>query len=137
MDKIDDIINELISKLSESLNKKDRVIFQGTASSNSNITINTTWDEIGKFKNLVVEISDTANNGHYYINFPWNAFTSNETSLNGSGKFNTNVISPLIRFSAGDTYVHIIPFTHITSNTIKFDWTNASACKIRSIVVQF
>lgn len=100
-------------------------IFNGTGNVNTALTINTTWEALGKFKNLTVELQYATNNNRTTVTFPFELL-SDGTNLANSARV-TNVYMPIVSI-VDNTFgkIHLVPSNDVTSNTIKFDGFDAS-----------
>ena len=113
-------VNTALNKLGTRM-----LIFEGTGNMNTAITINTTWEALGKFKNLTVELQYATNNNHTTVTFPFELL-SNGANLANSARV-TNVYMPIVSI-VDRTFgnIHLVPSNDVTSNTIKFDGFDAS-----------
>ena len=113
-------VNTALNKLGTRM-----LIFEGTGNMNTAITINTTWEALGKFKNLTVELQYSTNNNRTTVTFPFELL-SGGTSLANSAR-TTNVYMPIVSI-VDNTFgkIHLVPSNDVTSNTIKFDGFDAS-----------
>lgn len=113
-------VNTALNKLGTRM-----LIFEGTGNMNTAITINTTWEALGKFKNLTVELQYLTNNNRTTVTFPFELL-SGGTNLANLAEL-TNVYMPIVSI-VDNTFgkIHLIPSNDVTSNTIKFDGFDAS-----------
>ena len=121
--------------LSDILNRDNHArvkIFSGSASSGSVITINTTWQALGKFKKLIVQINHTSWNSFITCEFNYEDLTTGDNLYNG--KRNSNVYSNVSYAGDSNVHLHLIPNSFITNNTIKFD---EFSYKITNIWVEY
>lgn len=100
-------------------------IFNGTGNVNTALTINTTWEALGKFKNLTVELQYATNNNCTTVTFPFELL-SDGINLANSARV-TNVYMPIVSI-VDRTFgkIYLVPSNDVTSNTIKFDGFDAS-----------
>ena len=110
-------------------------IFNGTGNVNTALTINTTWEALGKFKNLIVELNYTTNNNHTTVTFPFELLSGGINLLNSART--TNVYMPIVSI-VDNTFgkIHLVPSDYVTSNTIKFDMFDESI-KITRMWVEY
>lgn len=113
-------VNTALNKLGTRM-----LIFEGTGNMNTAITINTTWEALGKFKNLTVELNYVTNNNHTTVTFPFELL-SDGTNLANSARV-TNVYMPIVNI-VNNTFgkIHLVPYDYVTTNSIKFDDFDAS-----------
>ena len=113
-------VNTALNKLGTRM-----LIFEGTGNMNTAITINTTWEALGKFKNLTVELQYATNNNCTTVTFPFELL-SDGINLANSARV-TNVYMPIVSI-VDRTFgkIHLVPSNDVTSNTIKFDGFDAS-----------
>ena len=118
-------VNTALNKLGTRM-----LIFEGTGNMNTAITINTTWEALGKFKNLTVELQYLTNNNRTTVTFPFELL-SGGTNLANSARA-TNVYIPIVSI-VDNTFgkIHLVPSNDVTSNTIKFDGFDASITIVR------
>lgn len=126
-------------KLSEILEeietKKDKIlIYEGAASSGDSIQINTTWQNLSKFKRIVIELDYGTTNSWATCFLDYESLASG--SYLNSNKLERNVYSNTAHIYDKDVSLHLIPSENITSNTIKFDW-NYNEIKIERIWVEY
>lgn len=130
-------VKQELEQLEELINKiGTRVqIFNGTGNVNTALTINTTWETLGKFKNLIVELNYTTNNNHTTVTFPFELL-SGGTNLSNLARA-TNVYMPIVSI-VDNTFgkIHLVPSEYVTSNTIKFDMFDESI-KITRMWVEY
>lgn len=97
----------------------DRVqIFSGSIAGGNPMSINTTWKNLGKFKNLLLELYLTSVNSMGFIKIPYELLSDGDNLYDG--KRNINVYTSEYIFN-GIKVVHCIPTSNITENTIQFD----------------
>ena len=123
-------VNTALNKLGTRM-----LIFEGTGNMNTAITINTTWEALGKFKNLTVELQYSTNNNHTTVTFPFELL-SDGTNLANLAR-TTNVYMPIVSI-VDRTFgkIHLVPSNYVTSNTIKFDMFDESI-KITRMWVEY
>lgn len=130
-------VKQELEQLEELINKiGTRVqIFNGTGNVNTALTINTTWETLDKFKNLIVELNYTTNNNHTTVTFPFELL-SGGTNLANSAR-TTNVYMPIVSIvDRSFGYIHLVPSEYITTNSIKFDMFDESI-KITRMWVEY
>lgn len=97
----------------------DRVqIFSGSIAGGNPMSINTTWKNLGKFKNLLLELNLTSVNSIGFIKIPYELLSDGDNLYDG--KRNINAYTSEYIFN-GIKVVHCIPASNITENTIQFD----------------
>lgn len=123
-------VNTALNKLGTRM-----LIFAGTGNMNTAITINTTWEALGKFKNLTVELQYSTNNSHTTVTFPFELLSGGINLLNSARV--TNVYMPIVSI-VDNTFgkIHLVPSDYVTSNTIKFDMFDESI-KITRMWVEY
>lgn len=100
-------------------------LFNGSVAMNNDITINSTWASIGKFKNLIVEVYECSINTSSLAIIPFETVSSGDNLF--SGALNKNVFIPIYIASDKNNYIHFIPSAFIGKNTIKFDGVSDTA----------
>lgn len=105
-------INEVKNNLSRRI-----LIFSGSTSSGSSSKINTTWETIGKFKNLIITIYLSSINGYAVAVIPYELISTGDNLYSGAKNVNIYACYYLENVQA----VHQIPKANITADTITFD----------------
>ncbi len=121
------VVKQELKQLNESINKiGTRIkVFEGNAGPSEAITINTTWEELGKFKNLILELFYQTNNSVTPVTIPFDIMSGGNFLNQSLGVVNIDVpIVNIIDKAFGS--IHCIPNADITSNTIKFDSFDSS-----------
>lgn len=108
------LINENLSKLTNEL-----LIFDGSVSSGTKITIDKTWEQLGRFKELKIVIMEESMNGTSSVIFPYNALSNGDNLY--SGRLNTNAFSLSSIDSKGSYSLTLIPYNKIGVNSISFN----------------
>lgn len=122
-DEFSNIINnfQVLGNTSLSKSEKEKkliTIFNGTTASGAYSTISTTWQALGLFKSLYVELYNSSTNGYSNIMLPFYIFSSG-TYLNNLAR-NTNIYGA--NYLNDNVYhIHNIPANNIGANTIMFD----------------
>lgn len=125
-------IEYIKNQIKNSFTKK---IFSGSTSSGNASQINTTWEELGKFKTLTIELYKSNTNIRTTVEIPY-FMISNGNNLNENKRI-TNIVYYFylddIKFA-----IHMVPgYTGtITSNSITFD-SYASEVAISSMWVNY
>lgn len=122
-EKIEEKINDVETELKKATTRL--LIFNGEGAMGNPITINKTWTELGKFKNLIVEVADTSINSYTNGIISYDLMSSGN-NLN-SNKRNVNVFVPVYIGSDRNNFLHLIPNSTIGTNTIQFDGISDSA----------
>lgn len=122
-----DSVNEKLSKLTNEL-----LVYSGNSSSNSKITINRTWESLGKFKELRIGTFESTQNGTSEVIFPYHVLSSGDDLY--SGRLNTNAFSSASADGKGTFTVQLIPYNDIGTNSIKI---NCGSRTIRTIYVVY
>lgn len=109
-------------------------IFNGSVVMNNVITIATTWEHIGKFKNLIIECGEGNINIFCSAIIPFEQLATGDKLT--SGKLNSNIFAPIYIGTDKNNYLHLIPNDNIGENTIKFDGISDTAI-VRNIYVDY
>lgn len=126
---LDTLIPKVNKNTSDIEKLQDRVlIFDGSAGSGTNITINTTWEQLGRFKDLIVQVKYTGWNDITNCRFNYDDLSTGDNLY--SGKRNSNVYSSIGLAGGNNISLHIVPAMTVTTNTIKFDNYNATITRI-------
>ena len=91
-------------------------MYSGTSSSGSKITIDRTWESLGKFKELRIGTSETSLNGTSEVIFPYHVLSSGDNLY--SGRLNTNAFSSASADGKGTFTLQLIPYNGIGTNSI-------------------
>lgn len=118
-------INEDLSKLTNEL-----LVYSGNSSSGSKITINRTWESLGKFKELRIGLFESSQNGTSEVIFPYHVLSSGDNLY--SGRLNTNAFSIASADGKGIFTVQLIPYNNIGTNNITI---NCGQRNIKTIYV--
>ena len=105
-------INEVNNNLSRRI-----LIFSGSTSSGSSSKINTTWETIGKFKNLIITIYLSSINSYAAAVIPYELISTGDNLYSGAKNANIYACYHL----EGTKAIHQIPKSNITADTITFD----------------
>lgn len=122
------LINENLSKLTNEL-----LIFDGSVSSGTKITIDKTWEQLGRFKELKIVIMEESMNGTSSVIFPYNALSNGDNLY--SGRLNTNAFSLSSIDGKGSYSLTLIPYNKISVNSISFNVSQNR--KIKKIYVVY
>lgn len=109
-------------------------IFNGSVVMSNVITIATTWEHLGKFKNLIIECGEGNINRFCSAIIPFEQLATGDKLT--SGKLNSNIYAPIYIGTDKNNYLHLIPYDNIGENTIKFDGISDTAI-IRNIYVDY
>lgn len=85
----------------------------------TNITVNDTWQNIGKFKFMIVELFYNATNNRTAFTIPFNMLATGKHLMDK--KRETNVDASGGSIDGSPKRLHLIPTSFIGNNTIKFD----------------
>ncbi len=114
---------ELLSTVIENLKNIDshkRIeIWSGSAGSGTEITINKTWSEIGKFNKLIAQVNWGAINSLTNCEFVFELLSTGNNVYDG--RRNSNVYSSMGRLGDSNACLHLIPYTSVKTNKITFD----------------
>lgn len=120
-------VKEDLSKLTNEL-----LVYSGNSSSNSKITINKTWESLGKFKELRIGTFESSQNGTCEVIFPYHVLSGGDDLY--SGRLNTNAFSNASADGKGTFVVQLIPYSNIGTNSIIL---NCGSRTIRTIYVVY
>lgn len=111
--------NSIVNAINEVKNNLSRriLIFSGSTSSESSSKINTTWETIGKFKNLIITIYLSSLNAYAMAVIPYELISTGDNLY--SGAKNVNIYA--CYYLEGAKAIHQIPKANITADTITFD----------------
>ena len=112
-----------------------KCIWAGTAISNENITINTTWENLGRFKNLVVITLYTPTNVTSSAIFSFEQMVQDDAKHLNEKKRVTNAQS--VYSVDGAKVIQFIPSQAIGSNTIKFWMSNENNYYIKALYIDY
>lgn len=109
-------------------------IFNGSVVMNNVITIATTWEHLGKFKNLIIECGEGNINTFCSAIIPFEQLATGDNLT--LGKLNSNIFVPIYIGTGKNNYLHLVPNSDIGENTIKFDGISDTAI-VRNIYVDY